>query len=109
MNAHKQFEIFKCILKNRNKISFNVSGNCMKGTIEEGSSIKVSSIDDVQNIKIGDILAVFKHDKYYAHRVVDIIYDYSLSTKEVFILKGDNNFIVDQPVIPKEIIGIIIN
>lgn len=106
MNSYIRFKTLKYILKIKKKLSFMVKGNCMSGIFEEGSIIDVVGID-VRSIKIGDILAVFKNDKYYAHRVIDIIYD-SVTTKKLFILKGDNSSIVDLPIKEEEIIGIVI-
>lgn len=82
-----------------------VASNSMIPVFERGDAVIYEKIDNVENLKIGDILVFQYNDIFYIHRVVEIVY----KNKEYMIYtKGDNNSDNDNFVTSQnDIVGIV--
>ncbi|MBO6140770.1 MAG: signal peptidase I [Ruminococcus sp.] len=88
-------------------IPLTVESNSMKPTFEEGDLIIIKEIDDLYDLKKGDVITYWtiidgKRVKN-THRIVEIN---EYETSRSFVMKGDNNDKNDdETVLPSDIIG----
>lgn len=85
-----------------------VEGHSMEDTLYEGDLLLVKGVEDISNIKLGDIIVFYNpyFDKLIVHRVIDRLI---LNGQVELITKGDNNAFPDNNrVNQKNVIGIVI-
>jgi len=81
-----------------------VASNSMSDVFSRGSLVIVKKIDNIDGVKVGDIIEYQSGNIAVIHRVVDITY--AASGAKQFITKGDNNPAIDlYPVLPEQVVG----
>ena len=69
-----------------------IGSNSMKEAYERGDAVIYRKIEDVHDLRVGDIIAFEKSNVVITHRIKDIINKNGVLT---FKTKGDNNNSVD--------------
>lgn len=88
----------------KNRIRLKILSNSMKPVFKRGDIVYIKSIE-INNIKIGDIIAYFHNGYIVVHRVIEI-FEYQGENVR-FRTKGDNNNASDAYYVSKDdIVGI---
>ena len=76
-----------------------IMSNSMYPLFERGDVVITKNIDDINEIKVGDIIKFKRDNEFIIHRVNKIS---KKNNKIVFITKGDNNLSVDENLVYEE-------
>jgi signal peptidase I len=74
-------------------------GNSMSPLLRDGDVVYFKNIR-FSNIQVNDIICVQKNHKIFTHRVI-------YKTQKYLITRGDNNYISDGKIYPKNLIGVV--
>lgn len=90
--------VINLLIKKRENIWINVTGDCMDPWILYGDKVYVTPKD---NYSVGDMVVCYSNGRLLAHRIVHIC-------NEQIITKGDNTYIMDGIITSSDIVGIIV-
>lgn len=97
-------DLIEDLLKRRGEANLKMYGTSMSPLLPEGKMVKVSA-QDLNTIRIGDVVCFRTNSHLIAHRVVHL----HAGKEGLYILpKGDNSNCFDRPVRKEEIIGRVI-
>lgn len=100
--AHAYLNLAREMLldSSQQQVRMEVQGNSMAPVLRPKDAVVVENKPG-ERFRRGDILLVARNDDYVTHRLIDI-------KPEGYILKGDNMFAPDKPVLEEQIIGKVI-
>ena len=85
-------------------ITFGYCYGSMKPLIHPGDMVlisKMKNIEDIDNLKEGDIIQFKRRNILITHRIVEILNEKNVQYRT----KGDNNSVSDKQTVPKDIKG----
>ena len=100
----QQIAIDTCIslLKSGSRVQIKMSGNSMFPFIKNGETCIIEPIENIEELKMGDVLVFGNQKKMIAHRLVSIR---ELNDKTFFYCRGDSRMKPDSAIPSENILG----